>query len=73
MIWRRLRKHLSCLTLNGDGFISEGELREVMHKLGEKLSDEQINTMMIVADVDEDGKIGFEDFQALMTGKTSND
>merc|ERR1711874_106899 len=42
---------------NGDGFISESELRHVMENLGEKLTEEDIQTMMTEADLDQDGMV----------------
>ena len=68
-----IEKAFKLFDSSGDGFISEEELRDVMHKLGEKLSNSQIDRMMTVADVDGDGRIGFGDFLALMTGKVPTD
>ncbi|KAI9468478.1 MAG: hypothetical protein EXX96DRAFT_590767, partial [Benjaminiella poitrasii] len=51
---------------NGDGLISEDELKEVMNGLGERLSDEEIKDMMKDADTNQDGYIDFQEFKALM-------
>lgn len=51
---------------NDDGFISEQELSEVMSKLGEKLSPEEIKDMMREADVNKDGQIDFTEFKKLI-------
>ncbi|KAI8080249.1 uncharacterized protein B0P05DRAFT_540549 [Gilbertella persicaria] len=50
---------------NGDGQISEDELKEVMKGLGEKLSDQEIKDMMNDADTNQDGFIDFNEFAAL--------
>ncbi|KAI8387373.1 hypothetical protein BD560DRAFT_382281 [Blakeslea trispora] len=50
---------------NGDGQISENELREVMNELGEKLSEQEIKDMMSDADTNNDGFIDFNEFAAL--------
>ncbi|OBZ85190.1 Calmodulin, partial [Choanephora cucurbitarum] len=50
---------------NGDGQISEAELKEVMNDLGENLSDQEIKDMMNDADTNKDGFIDFNEFAAL--------
>lgn len=47
---------------DGNGFIDEKELRVAMKKLGECLSDKELEDMMRQADVDGDGKINYEEF-----------
>ena len=70
---------------NGDGFISESELRweynflvvgphcvvhrHVMENLGEKLTEEDIQTMMTEADLDQDGMVDYEEFLRMMLSK----
>ncbi|EPB82295.1 hypothetical protein HMPREF1544_10975 [Mucor circinelloides 1006PhL] len=54
---------------NGDGQISEEELKEVMGGLGENLTDAEIKDMMHDADTNHDGFIDFEEFKALMPSK----
>lgn len=49
-----------------DGFITKGELRQVMNRLGENLTDEQLDAMIKEADLDGDGKINAEEFKKLM-------
>lgn len=45
---------------DGNGFISEAELRNVMVNLGEKLTDEEVENMIREADVDGDGQINYQ-------------
>ena len=51
---------------DGNGFISAAELKIVMTKLGEKLTDEEAEEMIRGADVDGDGQINYEEFVKLM-------
>ena len=46
--------------VNGDGVISADELRTVLTKLGEPISDEDIEEMIRLADVNGDGKIYYD-------------
>lgn len=52
--------------LDGNGLISPEELKEVMHKLGESLTDAEIVTMIKKADKDFDGQINFEEFKTIL-------
>ncbi|KAL1934104.1 hypothetical protein VTP01DRAFT_6286 [Rhizomucor pusillus] len=61
-----LRECFKAFDKNGDGFISEQELAEVMCRLGEKLSPEEIKDMMHEADVNKDGQIDFTEFKKLI-------
>ncbi|XP_053382134.1 calmodulin-beta-like isoform X2 [Mercenaria mercenaria] len=47
---------------DGNGFIDAKELRIAMKKLGESLTDKELEDMMKQADVDGDGKINYEEF-----------
>jgi len=51
---------------NGDHFITAVELKNVMQKLGQTLTDEEINLMIIEADTDGDRKVNFKEFVSLM-------
>ena len=56
--------HDSCLDRvfdrNNDGFLSSNELRDVLQNLGDKMTGEDINEMMLLADQNGDGKIDYE-------------
>lgn len=49
-----------------DGYITKSELRQVMNRLGENLTDKQLDAMIREADKDGDGKINAKEFKALM-------
>ena len=48
--------------VNGDGWISRDELRTVMHNLGERLSEQELDDMIREADLNGDGKVNYEEF-----------
>lgn len=52
---------------DNSGFISASELKEVSSKLGRNLTDEDVKEMMKETDLDEDGKISYEEFVKLMS------
>ncbi|KAH9687928.1 calmodulin-like protein 11 [Citrus sinensis] len=49
-----------------DGYISPNELRHVMMNLGEKLTDEELEQMILEADLDGDGQVNYEEFARMM-------
>ncbi|KAH9754006.1 calmodulin-like protein 11 [Citrus sinensis] len=49
-----------------DGYISPNELRHVMMNLGEKLTDEELEQMILEADSDGDGQVNYEEFARMM-------
>ena len=55
----------------GTGFITASELAHVMTNLGEKLTNEEIDEMISEADMDGDGRLGYDDFVAMMSLPTS--
>ncbi|KHJ48970.1 hypothetical protein D918_00088 [Trichuris suis] len=48
--------------VNGDGFISESELKQVMMRLGQEPNPDELRAMFKAADLNRDGKISFEEF-----------
>ncbi|CAF5199694.1 unnamed protein product, partial [Rotaria magnacalcarata] len=51
---------------NGNGFISEMEIRSVMNNLGEKLTDDELNDMIREADLDGNRQVDYAEFSALV-------
>ena len=51
---------------NGDNYISRSELKSAMKKLGEKMTDKDIDDMIKEADLDKDGKVNYEEFIRIM-------
>ncbi|XP_060577948.1 calmodulin-A-like [Ruditapes philippinarum] len=55
---------------DGNGYISEEELKYVMMNLGEKMTDDEVKEMMREADVDGDGQISYQEFVTMMTAQS---
>ena len=65
-----LRKEvLKHLTGFNDDKIELKHLKRVAKELGENMSDDELNEMIVRADTDKDGKVSFEEFYAIMTKK----
>ena len=62
----RAKENIKLLDTNGDGLISEEELRLTMTNLGEALTEAEVRHMIAEADMDGDGKINFAEFSRLM-------
>ena len=56
---------------NGDGTISETELKKIMDSLGKKLTTAEVHTMMLHVDTNKNGTIDFQEFLQLMERKTT--
>lgn len=64
-----LREVFHAFDLDGDGHISVDELKQAMAQAGEKLSQEELEAMIREADVDQDGKVNYEEFTRILTQK----
>jgi len=62
-----IREAFKVFDKDGNGFITSMELRFVMGNLGEKLTDDEIEEMILEADIDGDGQINYEEFVKLMS------
>ncbi|GAA0570117.1 MULTISPECIES: EF-hand domain-containing protein [Actinomadura] len=51
---------------DGDGYISTGELKNLMAALGEEITGTRAVEVVVAADANRDGKISLEEFTALM-------
>ena len=56
---------------SGNGEIVASNLFNVLSKLGENITLEEINEMISQIDINGDGKIDYSEFVQLMTGKTA--
>ena len=54
---------------NSDGVIDEDELKCVLNKLGIEANDKEIHEMIVVADLNKDGKVDFSEFKAILSTK----
>merc|ERR1712192_268119 len=55
---------------DGNGFISPAELRYVMTKMGQVITDEEVDQMIQEADLDGDGQVNYREFVKMMTAAT---
>ncbi|VDD88077.1 unnamed protein product [Enterobius vermicularis] len=51
--------------LNGDGLIQKNELKEVMVRMGQCPTEDELDTMFRSADRDDDGNIDLEEFLSI--------
>eukprot|EP01108_Squamamoeba_japonica_P005793 TRINITY_DN4689_c0_g1_i2.p1 TRINITY_DN4689_c0_g1~~TRINITY_DN4689_c0_g1_i2.p1 ORF type:complete len:143 (+),score=43.28 TRINITY_DN4689_c0_g1_i2:60-488(+) len=51
---------------NGDGFISVEELKNAMKKMGQDMTQEQLEAMIKSVDKDNDGKVNYTEFAKMM-------
>ncbi|KAH3848234.1 uncharacterized protein LOC127873883 [Dreissena polymorpha] len=51
---------------DGNGFISQAELKHTLINMGEVITDDEIEEMMMEADTDGDGQVSFSEFCRLM-------
>ena len=57
---QELKESFRVFDKNGDGFISAEELKLVMSRLGEELTDQELEEMISEADKDGDKQVNFE-------------
>ena len=46
---------------DGNGYVSSSELKFVMSRLGVNFTDDELNEMVLEADIDGDGQVCFEE------------
>ena len=56
------------IDLNGDGVVSREELAAMLQNLNEFVSDQEIDDMILKADLNNDGLIQFDEFIYSMSG-----
>ena len=64
-----IAKSFKIFDIDGDGLITEEELKTTMDSLGEPMNEKEVKAMIAEADLDGDGKINFKEFQILMENK----
>mmetsp|Transcript_19156 Transcript_19156/g.24139 ORF Transcript_19156/g.24139 Transcript_19156/m.24139 type:complete len:119 (+) Transcript_19156:75-431(+) len=58
---------------DGSGNISHSELKSVMRRFGQNLSDSEVRDMIRSVDIDRNNEIDFKEFVHLMKSRISND
>jgi len=61
-----LIKNFKVLDLDGNGFISAAELRHGMMTLGEEITEEDVQELVVSHDDDGDGQINYKEFVKMM-------
>ena len=62
------RATFELVDVDGDGYISTAELKNLMNKLGQDITSTRAVEVVVAADANGDGKISLEEFTALMEG-----
>jgi Ca2+-binding EF-hand superfamily protein len=65
---KELRDAFAVFDTDGSGSIDRKELKRLMKKLGQALSEAELDAMMEEVDTNGDGVISFEEFKAMMVG-----
>ncbi|MFG2001414.1 EF-hand domain-containing protein [Spirillospora sp. NPDC048911] len=60
------RAAFEMVDVDGDGYISTAELKNLMRALGGQVSDTRAVEVVVQADANGDGKISLEEFAALL-------
>ncbi len=61
-----LTEAFRCIDRDRRGIITKAKMKKFIERLGEKLSETEIDEMMELADKDNDGVINFRDFEQMM-------
>jgi len=61
-----IREAFGVFDRDGEGSVAVSELRHVLLSMGEKLTGEEVDLILKEANVDEDGKIRYEQFVEIM-------
>ncbi|CAK9293570.1 unnamed protein product [Gordionus sp. m RMFG-2023] len=64
-----IREAFRIFDKDGNGFIGAAELRHIMSNLGEKLTEEEVDDLLKMADSNQDGQVKYEDFVTLIMSK----
>lgn len=61
-----LHAAFNAFDIDKSGFINKSELKDAMKKLGESLTDEEIEILCSEIDINKDGRICFDEFMQIM-------
>jgi len=61
-----IREAFRVFDIDGNGYISRSELKNVMMNLGEKMTEDECFSLVEEADIDGDGQINYEEFCVMM-------
>ena len=56
--------------MNGNGYVGAAEIRFVMDALGEVVTDQEIDEMIRLIDIDGDGQVNLKEFHKMASGQT---
>ncbi|XP_062499933.1 neo-calmodulin-like [Corticium candelabrum] len=62
----QVKEAFKIMDMDQNGFIEPQELKEVMTRFGQRLSDVDVEDMIREADMDGDGRVNFDEFEVLM-------
>jgi|Transcript_13565 calmodulin len=65
-----LKEAFAMFDINGDGTIELNEIRQVMRKLGQNPTEDELKEMISTVDDNDDHEIDFEEFLVLMKSRT---
>lgn len=65
-LFRVVRPTFAVFDSDGSGSIDRKELKRLMKKLGQALTEAELDAMMDEVDTNGDGEISFEEFKAMM-------
>ena len=66
-----LKDAFSIFDKDDDGFIPVNEMRNILQSLGDKMTDHELDEMMVAADSDQDGFINYEGKNNFIIGCTT--
>jgi len=55
-----------------NGYITRDELKEAMEMIGEPVTEQELNNLIVLADIDHDGRIDYEEFAKLLLWRASS-
>ena len=56
--------------LDKNGYVGAAEISHILASLGEKVTDDEVDEMILMADLDGDGQVSFDEFFKLISGFT---